>query len=36
MGGYNDKLSVLLEKVIRKMRDIEINEERFKLLKDQV
>ncbi|CAO3650854.1 unnamed protein product [Cunninghamella echinulata] len=36
MGGYNDKLSVLLEKVIRKMRDIEINEERFKLLKDQL
>ncbi|KAG2190397.1 hypothetical protein INT46_004590 [Mucor plumbeus] len=36
MGGYNDKLPVLLEKVIQKMRDFQVNPERFKLLKDQL
>ncbi|ORX55207.1 hypothetical protein DM01DRAFT_1335502 [Hesseltinella vesiculosa] len=36
IGGYNDKLSVLLDKVVRKMRDIKIDPGRFKLLKDQL
>lgn len=36
MGGYNDKLPVLLEKVIQKMRHFKVDTERFKLLKDQL
>ncbi|CDH56832.1 a-pheromone processing metallopeptidase ste23 [Lichtheimia corymbifera JMRC:FSU:9682] len=36
VGGYNDKLSVLLEKVVQKMRDLQVDPERFKLLKDQL
>ncbi|KAI8982604.1 Metalloenzyme, LuxS/M16 peptidase-like protein [Pilobolus umbonatus] len=36
IGGYNDKLPVLLEKVIQKMRDFQVDPERFKLLKDQL
>ncbi|KAL7274797.1 metalloprotease [Rhizina undulata] len=33
--GYNDKMSVLLEKVVTKMRDLEINPDRFRVLKDR-
>lgn len=36
IGGYNDKLSVLLEKVVQKMHDLTVDPERFKLLKDQL
>ncbi|KAI8388880.1 Metalloenzyme, LuxS/M16 peptidase-like protein [Radiomyces spectabilis] len=36
VGGYSDKLSVLLEKVVQKMRNFEVDPERFKLLKDQL
>ncbi|ORZ23957.1 Metalloenzyme, LuxS/M16 peptidase-like protein [Absidia repens] len=36
VGGYNDKLALLLETVIRKMCDIKIDKERFTLLKDQL
>ncbi|OBZ83270.1 Insulin-degrading enzyme [Choanephora cucurbitarum] len=36
IGGYNDKLPVLLEKVVQKMRTFQVNPERFKLLKDQL
>jgi insulysin len=36
MGGYNDKLAVLLEKVIQKMRHFQVDPERFRLLKDQL
>ncbi|KAF7727647.1 Insulinase (Peptidase M16) [Apophysomyces ossiformis] len=36
IGGYNDKLAVLLEKVVQKMRDFQVDPERFKLLKDQL
>lgn len=36
MGGYNDKLPVLLEKVIQKMRNFQVDAERFRLLKDQL
>ncbi|EIE83827.1 hypothetical protein G6F46_002708 [Rhizopus delemar] len=34
LSGYNDKLPVLLEKVIQKMRNFEVDPERFKLLKE--
>ncbi|CAO3593944.1 unnamed protein product [Absidia cylindrospora] len=36
VGGYNDKLALLLETVIRKMCDIKIDKERFTLIKDQL
>ncbi|KAL0093600.1 ubiquinol-cytochrome c reductase core subunit 2 [Phycomyces blakesleeanus] len=36
LGGYNDKLSLLLEKVVQKMCTFEVDAERFKLLKDQL
>ncbi|ORE08646.1 hypothetical protein BCV72DRAFT_203143 [Rhizopus microsporus var. microsporus] len=36
IGGYNDKLPVLLEKVVQKMRYFEVDVERFKLLKEQL
>ncbi|KAI9477913.1 MAG: Metalloenzyme, LuxS/M16 peptidase-like protein [Benjaminiella poitrasii] len=36
MGGYNDKLPDLLNKVVQKMRDFKVDPERFKLLKDQL
>ncbi|KAI7897701.1 Metalloenzyme, LuxS/M16 peptidase-like protein [Cokeromyces recurvatus] len=36
MSGYNDKLPVLLEKVIQRMRHLTVDPERFKLLKDQL
>lgn len=35
VGGYNDKLSVLLEKVIRTMRDLEIRDDRFEIIKER-
>lgn len=36
IGGYNDKLPVLLERVVSKMKDFEVDLERFNLVKDQV
>ncbi|RUS32698.1 Metalloenzyme, LuxS/M16 peptidase-like protein [Jimgerdemannia flammicorona] len=36
VGGYNDKLSVLLEKVVVKMKEFEVDRERFGLIKDQL
>ncbi|KAI7866288.1 Metalloenzyme, LuxS/M16 peptidase-like protein [Spinellus fusiger] len=36
VGGYNDKLPLLLEKVVEKMCDFKVDFERFKLLKDQL
>jgi hypothetical protein len=36
IGGYNDKLPVLLERVVSKMKDFEVDIERFNLVKDQV
>jgi len=36
VSGYNDKLSVLLEKVLVTMRDMEIKEDRFKIIKERV
>ncbi|KAH8549377.1 Metalloenzyme, LuxS/M16 peptidase-like protein [Umbelopsis sp. PMI_123] len=36
IGGYNDKLPVLLERVVSKMKDFEVDIERFNLVKDQL
>ena len=35
VSGYNDKMHVLLEKVLRSIRDLEIKEDRFKIVKDR-
>jgi insulysin len=34
--GYNDKMLVLMEKLLVKMRDLEILPDRFKLLKEKL
>ena len=34
--GYNDKMAVLLEKVLISMRDLEIKQERFDIIKERV
>jgi len=34
--GYNDKASVLLQKVVERMRNLEINPDRFHLIQDQM
>ena len=36
ISGYNDKLPVLLEKVLLTMRDIEIKEDRFAIVKERL
>ncbi|KAI9266092.1 Metalloenzyme, LuxS/M16 peptidase-like protein [Sporodiniella umbellata] len=36
LSGYNDKLPVLLEKVVQKMRHFHVDPERFKLIKEQL
>ena len=36
IDGYNDKMSVLLEKVLTKMRDLEVKPDRFKVIKDWI
>ncbi|KAK7425349.1 metalloprotease [Neonectria magnoliae] len=36
ISGYNDKLPVLLEQVATTMRDIEIKEERFDIIKERL
>jgi insulysin len=36
VSGYNDKLPVLLEKVLRTMRDWELQEDRFIILKERL
>ncbi|PSS03756.1 Metalloenzyme, LuxS/M16 peptidase-like protein [Coniella lustricola] len=36
VGGYNDKLPVLLEQVLKTMRDLEILEDRFAIIKERV
>jgi insulysin len=36
VSGYNDKMSVLLEKVLISMRDLEVKEERFEILKESL
>jgi insulysin len=36
VSGYNDKLSVLLEKVLVTMRDLEIKPDRFEIIKERL
>jgi insulysin len=36
VSGYNDKLSVLLEKVLTTMRDIDIKSDRFEIVKERL
>jgi insulysin len=36
VSGYNDKLAVLLEKVLLTMRDLEIKEDRFEIIKERL
>ncbi|KUI56296.1 hypothetical protein VP1G_03557 [Cytospora mali] len=36
VSGYNDKLSVLLEQVLKTMRDLDIKEERFTIIKERL
>jgi len=35
VGGYNDKMAVLLEKVLVSLRDLEIKKERFEIIKER-
>lgn len=36
ISGYNDKMDVLLEKVLVSMRDLEVNPDRFKVVKERL
>lgn len=36
VSGYNDKLHVLLEKVLLQVRDLEVQEDRFKIISDRM
>lgn len=36
VGGYNDKMSVLLEKVLTSMRDLVISPDRFRIIKERL
>lgn len=36
VSGYNDKLSVLLEQVLITMRDLEVKEDRFEIVKERL
>jgi secreted Zn-dependent insulinase-like peptidase len=36
MGGYNDKLIVLLQVVLEKIKNLEVREDRFAVMKEQV
>jgi insulysin len=36
IGGYSDKLPVLLEKVLRSMKALKVNPERFKVIKERL
>ncbi|KAJ9302927.1 hypothetical protein DTO271G3_301 [Paecilomyces variotii] len=36
VGGYNDKMAVLLEKVLTSMRDLVVNPDRFKIIKERL
>lgn len=36
VSGYNDKLSVLLEKVLLTMRDLEVKQDRFDIIKERL
>lgn len=36
VSGYNDKMSVLLEKVLVSMRDLEVKPDRFRIVKERI
>lgn len=36
IGGYNDKMAVLLEKVLITMRDLQVKSDRFKITKERM
>lgn len=36
VSGYNDKMAVLLEKVLLAMRDLEVKDDRFNIIKDRL
>ena len=36
VSGYNDKMAVLLEKVLTIMRDLEVREDRFRIVKERL
>jgi insulysin len=36
VSGYNDKMSVLLEKVLTSMRDLEVKPDRFQIIKERL
>nr|OQO25547.1 hypothetical protein B0A51_06866 [Rachicladosporium sp. CCFEE 5018] len=36
IGGYNDKAAVLLEKVLISMRDLEVKDDRFAIIKERM
>lgn len=36
VSGYNDKLPVLLEQVLKTMRDLEVKEDRFNIVKERL
>ena len=36
ISGYNDKISVLLEKVLVTMRDLEVKPDRFRIVKERI
>jgi insulysin len=36
LAGYNDKMAVLLEKVLVQMRDLEVSSERFRIVKERL
>lgn len=36
VSGYNDKLAVLLEKVLTTMRDLEVKQDRFEIIKERL
>ncbi|KAI9841127.1 MAG: Insulinase (Peptidase M16) [Sclerophora amabilis] len=36
VSGYNDRMPVLLEKVLTQMRDLEVKHDRFKVIKDRL
>jgi insulysin len=36
LNGFNDKISVLLEKVLLALRDLDVNQERFQVAKERV
>jgi len=36
LGGYNDKMHVLLEKLLSTVRDLDVKEDRFKVIKEKL